>query len=244
MRPYAGDFYNTGRETFLLPVTWRDGWPVITAPGQAIPAVHKRPRLPVQPAPAVPTNGAFSVREEFNGRELPPSWMTMRNPRTRWYSLSGGQLRLDARPVALGDYGNPSLLARRQQHREATATTRVAFTPRKAGDEAGLVALQNDEYWFFLAVGTENGRRVVRLKRRAGGGDPVTGNVLASAPLPSAGAVSLRIAARGGEYDFLYSTGGGPWQALRRGEDGTILSTKTAGGFVGAVFGLHAVAAP
>jgi alpha-N-arabinofuranosidase len=244
VRPYAGDYYNTGRETFLLPVTWRDGWPTITAPGQAIPAVHKRPRLPVQPPPAVPINGAFSVREEFNGRELPPSWMTMRNPRQRWYSLAGGQLRLEARPVGLGDFGNPSLLARRQQHPEATASTRVAFTPRKAGEEAGLVALQNDEYWFFLAVGTQDGRRVLRLKRRAGSGDSAGGKVIATAPLPSSGPVSLRIAARKAEYDFLYSTGSREWQTLRSGEDGTILSTKTAGGFVGAVFGLHAVAAP
>jgi alpha-N-arabinofuranosidase len=205
--------------------------------------VHKRPRLPTQPEPAVPMTGAFSIRDEFDERALPLSWMTMRNPRTRWYNLAGGQLRLEARPVGLGDFGNPSLLARRQQHPDATASTRVAFTPRTVGEEAGLVALQNDEYWFFLAVGSEDGRRVLRLKRRAGSGEPAGGKVVASAPLPSSGAVSLRIAARKGEYDFLYATGGG-WQALRRGEDGTILSTKTAGGFVGAVFGLHAVAAP
>jgi alpha-N-arabinofuranosidase len=243
VRPYAEDFYNTGRETFLLPVTWKDGWPVITEPGQAIPWVHKRPHLPVQPAPAVPTSGAFSVREEFNGPALPLSWMTMRNPRTSWHSLARGQLRLAARPVGLGDFDNPSLLARRQQHPDATATTRVAFNPRAAGEEAGLVALQNDEYWFFLAVGAENGRRVVRLKRRAGSGDPANGKVVASAPITLSGPVSLRIVARRGEYDFLFANGSG-WQTLRTGEDGTILSTKTAGGFVGAVFGLHAVAAP
>ena len=28
-RTYEGVHYNTGRETFLLPVTWRDGWPII-----------------------------------------------------------------------------------------------------------------------------------------------------------------------------------------------------------------------
>jgi alpha-N-arabinofuranosidase len=243
VRPYQGDFYNTGRETFLLPVMWRDGWPTITAPGQAIPAVHKRPRLPAQPAPAVPMNGAFAVREEFDRAALPPSWMTMRNPRERWHELAGGRLRLQARPVGLGEFGNPSLLARRQQHSHATAATQVDFAPRRDGDEAGLVALQNDEYWYFLAVGLENGRRVVRLKRRAGSGDAPGGITLASAPLPSAGPVSLRIAARGGAYDFHYATGGGAWRALRVGEDGTILSTRTAGGFVGAVFGLHAAAA-
>jgi alpha-N-arabinofuranosidase len=77
----------------------------------------------------------------------------------------------------------------------------------------------------------------------AGSGDPANGKVVASAPITLSGPVSLRIVARRGEYDFLFANGSG-WQTLRTGEDGTILSTKTAGGFVGAVFGLHAVAAP
>jgi alpha-N-arabinofuranosidase len=244
VRPYGGDFYNTGRETFLLPVTWKDGWPQITQPGETIPVTHKRPALPAQAAPGVPMNGAFHLREEFEGAALPPSWMTMRNPRDRWYALANGKLRIEARPVGLGDFGNPSLLGRRQQHPDAAATTKIDFVPRRAGDEAGIVALQNDEYWFFLAVTTENGRRVVTLKRRAGSGDPTGGVAVASAPLPASGAVSLRIVARGGQYDFQYAGPDGRWQTLRAGEDGTILSTKTAGGFVGSVFALHARSAP
>jgi hypothetical protein len=30
MRPYGGYFYNLGRETFLVPVRWEDGWPVMS----------------------------------------------------------------------------------------------------------------------------------------------------------------------------------------------------------------------
>src|SRR5699024_2177834 len=32
MRPYGGYHYNLGRETFLVPVVWEEGWPVF-APG-------------------------------------------------------------------------------------------------------------------------------------------------------------------------------------------------------------------
>ena len=35
--------YNTGRETFLLPVAWRDGWPVILPPGQPVPPTTRAP---------------------------------------------------------------------------------------------------------------------------------------------------------------------------------------------------------
>jgi xylan 1,4-beta-xylosidase len=245
VRPYAGDFYNTGRETFLLPVAWKDGWPRITAAGETIPYVHARPDLPPQAAP-VPASGAFAVRDEFGGPKLPPYWMMMRNPRETWWSLSGGALRLRARPVALGDNGNPSFLARRQQHGNAAASTELRYCPRRDGDEAGLAALQNDAAWYLLAVGETDGKPVLELKRRASEGEPAGGTVIASAPLPvSCGApIRLRIEARGGAYDFSWAAPGGPWRTLRRGADGTMLSTKQAGGFVGAVFGLYAFAGP
>ncbi|WP_243455545.1 glycoside hydrolase family 43 protein [Sphingosinicella sp. BN140058] len=242
VRPYQGDFYNTGRETFLLPVSWQNGWPRITAPGAPIPLTHPRPDLPIGASAPVPTNGAFSVREDFDGTALPPTWLMMRNPRQRWYALANGRLSLQPRAVSLGDFGNPSLLGRRQQHLNATASTSVRFAPHGEGDEAGLVALQNDEYWFFLSVSQRDGHRIVKLERRAGPSDPAGGVEIAAAPLPgnAEAPVSLRIRARGGSYDFFYATRDGAWQALRQGEDGKILSTRIAGGFVGSFFGLHA----
>jgi len=43
-RPYAPDRWATGRETFLLPVTWTaDGWPQILPPGERVPYVVKAP---------------------------------------------------------------------------------------------------------------------------------------------------------------------------------------------------------
>jgi len=241
-RPYSGDFYNTGRETFLLPVRWVDGWPVMTAPGATIPYVHPRPKLPVQPAPAVPTNGDFSLREEFDAPELAPYWMMLRNPKSRWYALDApkGALTLQARPEALGARLNPSYLGRRQQNIDATATTRVQFTPAADGDRAGIAALQSDEYFYFLGVAREAGRTVVKVERRAGAGDPVHGVVLASAPVGAGRPIELRIEARGGRYDFAYAEAPGRWVTLLRDADGEMLSTKVAGGFVGVTIGMYA----
>lgn len=165
----------------------------------------------------------------------------MRNPRERWYRMAGGSLQLQARPVGLGDFGNPSLLVRRQQHIDAEAATVVRFAAEKEGDKAGLAVLQNDDNWYLLSVG----RGAVAVERRAGPEDPREGRVVASVPLRADGtAVRLKIAAHGGRYDFLYAPGDGEWRPLLEGADGTILSTKGAGGFVGAVFGLYAHAAP
>jgi alpha-N-arabinofuranosidase len=41
-------------------------------------------------------------------------------------------------------------------------------------------------------------------------------------------------------YSFYYDADGKGWTALRLNDDGRILSTEVAGGFVGAVVGLHA----
>jgi xylan 1,4-beta-xylosidase len=244
-RPYSDDFYNTGRETFLLPVTWHGGWPQILPQGRPIPVVLPRPDLPSRPHPPVPTSGSFRLVDHFIEKQLAPYWMMLRTPNERWYSLQGGSLILQARPSGIGERGNPSFLARRQQHANATASTVVRFTPEKDGDRAGLAALQNDAFWYFIGVERRDGRAVITLERRAGPDDPVDGRTVSSVPLEGAAGAPLylKIAAHGGIYDFYYSYRPNRWQPLKLGEDGTLLSTKRAGGFVGAMFGLYAFAA-
>ena len=234
VRPYTGDFFNTGRETFLMPVTWQNGWPRITRPGEAIPYSHARPRFPRQPAARPATNGTLAIRDEFDGDVLPLYWMMLRNPHSRWYRLEDGRLVLTARHAGLGDNANPSFLARRQQNPNASAETVVRFTPRQDGDRAGLVAFQNDQYWASIAVGVAQGQPVVTLEWRHGA-EPT---VVASAPLraPPGAPVYLRITAKGADYSFAYAIKAGHWLPLGR-VDGTTLSTRTAGGFIGTVFG-------
>jgi xylan 1,4-beta-xylosidase len=240
-RPYSGDFYNTGRETFLLPVTWRDGWPRITGPGEAIPYARPAPGLAADRAP-VPTAGAFHVRDDFLGRNLPLYWMQMRNPRERWWRLAGGTMSIDPRPVRLGDNANPSLLARRQQHMDATAATELRSCPAAEGEEAGIAALQNDDFWYLLALQRTSGGTRLILRRRAGAAEPAAGTIVAETPWRCGAPLRLRVAANRAAYAFSYAAGGQAWRQLGPSQDGTILSTRTAGGFVGAMFGLYAYA--
>jgi len=47
VRPYDGQHFNTGRETFLLPVTWTDdNWPTILEGEETVPVKLQRPDLP------------------------------------------------------------------------------------------------------------------------------------------------------------------------------------------------------
>jgi alpha-N-arabinofuranosidase len=246
-RPYGDDTYNIGRETFLLPVKWVNDWPVMLSGSETVPYTTQRPRLPVQSAAARPTHGNFEQRDEFNGTELAPYWQVIRTPHERWYDLasSPGSLVLRPRHADFGPTAQPSFVGRRQQHLEASASTAIRYAPTADGDKAGLVAFQNDQYYYFLAVARAEGRDVVRLEKHAGASTGPEGLVVASAPLriPSRDPVFLKIQARGGRYDFYYATREGDWKLLHRDADGTILSTKVAGGFVGTLFGMYAYSA-
>jgi len=243
-RPYGDDLYNTGRETFLMPVRWEGGWPIIAAGTEPVPYLHRAPALPTQPPPAMRTSGNFSLRDDFDKNELAPYWNMIRTPRENWYDLSSkpGWLTLHARPVELGKRGQPSFIGRRQQHMYASVSTAMVYSPRRRGDKAGLVAFQNDDFYYFLGIELGDGGPVVAVERHAKLAGTPRASVIASAPLlaPPNNRLFLKIDARGGAYDFSYAHEPQKWKPLVLGADGTLLSTKIAKGFVGTFFGLHA----
>jgi alpha-N-arabinofuranosidase len=103
---YGKDFYNLGRETFLLPVDWSGEWPVILGKGLPVPLVGQAPLPTTSGGP--PMTGSFAAREEFDGAGLGLGWMTMRGVP---YTVTGGSLVLAAGRDGLGDLGKPAFVA-------------------------------------------------------------------------------------------------------------------------------------
>nr|WP_244501525.1 glycoside hydrolase family 43 protein [Sphingomonas gellani] len=234
VRPYQGDYYNIGRETFLLPVTWKDGWPIILPKGRSIPFVGARPRLPVGARGPVPTRGDFGYVDEFDGDRLGMQWVGIRTPKAPFYRLDHGDLILD-RGTPLGDLsGVPAFVARRQQHHIATMSTTVRFEPDRDGDRAGLAAVQSDANYLFFGVTRVAGKPVIALFTADQGKE----RLVASAPA-TRGPVTLTIRADGGSMAFDYQQAGGR-HVLARNVDARFLSTKSAGGFVGTLVGPYA----
>jgi xylan 1,4-beta-xylosidase len=241
--PYEDDFYNTGRETFLLPVHWAHGWPVILDAGETVPRVVKRPKLPAPAAPAPPMTGPLQWAADFSGTQLPYSLNTLRTPTSRWWSLDASQdaLFLEPRPEDLDSKHDPSLVARRQQHANFSSSVQIQFSQSDKPSDAGLVAFQNETHSFFLGVRLNAERqRTIFLEKRNSDVSQV-----ASASLPgNAHEVTLKVEGAGARYRFYYRVEHGPWTQLGGDQDGTILSTKTAGGFVGTYIGLFARSLP
>jgi xylan 1,4-beta-xylosidase len=249
IRPYEGGKSNIGRETFLLPVTWENDWPVILEKGVALPRITKRPDLPAGD-PSPPTAGSFTWKDDFDSEKLGLHWLFLRTPRETWWSLSDrpGSILIAPRPVGLTSVskrdhkanGNPSFIARRQQHVNFKASTRIAIRSHEGDSEAGLAALQNDTNYFFLSLAYSGGKAQEIFLERHAGYDGKR-EVIAKAQVPpSVKAVELQIEGEGKDYRFLWRANDQQeWRILKDQVDGSILSTQDAGGFVGTLIGMH-----
>jgi alpha-N-arabinofuranosidase len=230
MRPYGGYYYNLGRETFLAPVRWEDGWPIVSAGTGRVEFAYPSPDLPEQRWPSTP------ACDHFDGVTLAPQWFFLRTPREDFWSLSdrSGWLRLRLRPPHLAELSNPSFVGRRQQHIHFVTQTLLEFTPQSENECAGLALVQNNNFHFRFVV-TRADQPIVRLIKRTHG----TEEILAEQPL-AAGRCYLKVEAHEQNYNFYAAAEPDQWQPIAEGVDGRILSTPLAGGFVGAVIALYA----
>ena len=241
-RPYRGNQYNLGRETFLLPMQWQNGWPTVLPPGKEVPLVAERPALPSTPA-AQPTTGPFQWSESFTANKLPFSWVTVNIPRSPWFSTGDG-LRIQASDVPLGEFkrGQPAFVGHRLQHHHATLETTLDPNTLASGEQAGLAVLQNEaHYYALMRVEDAEGAAVV-LYRRSNNEQPLQGEALARAALPKGSdPLHLRFQLNGPTLDAAWSSGNGDWQVLATQQDASILSNDVAGGFTGVIFGPYAL---
>jgi len=241
-RPYppaASHYYNMGRETFLVPMTWKDGWPVSRDGSGEVKRSYPVPDLPEHRWADEYGIGSFEFCDDFDGKKLGSRWNFMRSAKPAGV-LPGereGHLMIRCGADGLTDMGVPAFAGIRQRHQEFTATTAMEFAPNDDGESAGIAVVQNSTTYFTVGLSRKRGQYVVRLERQANDGRPA--EIVCECPVAQ-GRVELRISARGAEYSFAFSADGKSWTSLGQ-LDGTILSTRHTGGFVGAYVGLYAI---
>lgn len=229
-RPYGGYYRNLGRETFLVPFVWEDGWPIVNPGKGMIESEMAFPNLPEHKWPSLPHADSFETEQ------LDDRWNFIRTPRGNFWSVTErpGFLRLKAKKETIMEEENPSFVGRRQQHINFFAQTVMEFQPHTDKETAGMVLLQNHNYQFRMEVIRQNNQNFIRLIRREAGVD----EEIAAKPVDKS-KVYLKVEAIGQQYSFYYTTKPFDWELLRAGTDGTILSTDKAGGFVGAYIGMY-----
>ncbi|MCD9873390.1 glycoside hydrolase family 43 protein [Streptomyces guryensis] len=231
VRPGGGTpgWHVLGRETFLAPVTWVDGWPVVGEVALELPA----PAWPLVPGPVQPG------RDDFDLSELRPQWISVRDrPAERCTTKErSGWLTLRARGASL-DEPDVIFVGRRQQHLTCGARTRID----PAEGRGGLAVRLDEEHHYEI----EASEGEVRLLSRIG---PLN-SVVASRPVPAGPVVlgvrvsgtPLRDARTGPDVlTFGVEEPDGTFTELGT-LDGRYLSTEVAGGFTGRVIGMYAAA--
>lgn len=240
VRPYEGNKYNTGREVFMLPVDWSGEFPVFIGghdpiqPTQTLPAgvenkTGKDGFLP---------NGNWTYTDAFDGPELDQRWVMLRTPDSTFHRFENGALLLDKKPVSTKERKQPSLVGFRQQHITFSAETEMKFIPEAEGDLAGMVCFQDDMYNYIFGITLVDGVKSVVLEKNFRG----TSEIVASAPITK-DKVTLKVTGDKANYSFWYSTKPGEFTALAENQDGSILSTDVAGGFIGNIICLYATSA-
>jgi xylan 1,4-beta-xylosidase len=214
VRPLGGFpfFHLLGRETFLADVSWADGWPTAelvsgTGPDEA------------------------SWRDDFDGAQLAPHWLSVRaRPRNSWSLTDHPRWLTMSATVAQVD----TFLGRRQQHLSVTVRARVRVEPRTRG---GLRIRLDDRHFYDVEVADGGVQARVTI-------GPIS-QLLGSLPMPERNIVlrietrrnaSPSIAAPHPDAVTLAVESDGEIIELAS-VDGRYLSTEVAGGFTGRVVG-------
>jgi len=225
-----------GRMSHLVPMEWKDGWPVPTSGSKAPSTID----LPESPLPGY----GMVTSDDFESSELALEWQFNHNPDNKNWSLSANPgyyrittSRTDSRVVTA-----KNTLTQRTFGPKCSGRTLVDGTGMKDGDFAGMVALQDDKG--FVALTKESGSyKVVMYTGTKDGESQKESKAI------SGSKVYLRIdfdlpVDRGTAY-FYYSTDGSTWTKI--GSDVKLnydlhmfvgvrwglfnFATKTAGGY-------------
>lgn len=236
-RPYENTFYNTGRETFLLPVTWHDGWPMLLDQNQPVPLQVNAPHLlntqtnKFQYA----TTGNFRWEDNFSGDQLKPEWNFINTPEALpWYKLEKNGIILSVSKNALSSLQQPHFIGRRQQHMRFQAATKL-HPPTQPQESAGIAAFQNEKANYYFAITKQNQQMQIFVEQcQKTGCSP-----LIRKTLPNFKQITLGIEGNQGQLTFTYQIDQKTAVSLLKNADGKLLSTQVAGGFVGTYLGIH-----
>ncbi|NRF37772.1 glycoside hydrolase family 43 protein [Pedobacter foliorum] len=240
VRPYEGDFYNTGREVFIAPVKWINDWPVINPDHVEVQYEYKVNWKEVKPDNQLPITGNFDFKAPFKD-SLSTAFLFLRTHNPSWYNFKDNKdaLTIKLLPQTILEKGNPAFIGRRQQHLLSSASTEMSFSTTKANEKAGMVIFQNENHFYFMCKSYDKGKDVIQLFK----GNPATDkmDLLKQVELPSTQKnLYFKISSEGDAYSFWYALQENNWKPLADKIDGKYLSTLVAKGFVGALYGMYA----
>lgn len=240
VRPYEGDFYNTGRETFIAPVKWIDNWPVINPDHEEVQYEYQVNWKEEKHKDQLPLSGNFNYKVAFKD-SLNTQFLFLRTHNPSWYNFKDNKnaLTIKLLPETIIEKGNPAFIGRRQQHLESSASTELVFSTKNSNEKAGMVIFQNENHFYYLCKSFDNGKDVIQLFK----GNPNSSkmDLLKQVNLPTTQKnVYLKINSDKSLYSCWFALKENDWKLVADNLDGKYLSTAVARGFVGSLYGMYA----
>lgn len=230
IRPAAGSMSHLGRETFLTPICWVNGWPKVL-PGRRAAITSEGPLT----KPQLPRT---AWRDNFTKTAFGPEWLFVKEPVPQNYTRTGGTLVLRPTTALLtGEGASPTFAAVRPLDFDCLFQTELLFAPAEQGDEAGLALYLSPRYNYRIGVRrAADGDRLVVEKHA----DDFT--ELAFCAPAGEGKIRLIVRAAREQYAFYYA-----WQGqeprLAATASTRFLCCELAGKcFTGTLAGLYAQA--
>jgi beta-xylosidase len=161
----SGDWYAllfqdhgaVGRIPVLVPLAWKDAWPVFGLNGKVPLHIGTIP-------PDYDTLGNIVCSDHFDETALKPAWQWNHNPDNKAWSLSArpGWLRLCTGRTSEGLLDARNTLTQRMYGPECCGSTLLDISAMREGDVAGLAALQ--DHYGFISIKKEAGECQIYLE--------------------------------------------------------------------------------
>ena len=257
-RLIEGYHKNLGRETFIAPVVWEEGWPIISPGTGKVEWSYPAPDLPATSERVVP------ARDDFEGDKLGMNWVFFGTPYENFYSVSDSKLTMKLLPRSISqevskiditatgvDKNVPThgFIGRRQLHANFRMSTRMNFLALEDTETVGLVIMQACNHQFRLERSMEKGKQILRLIQCTSeiNGYPHQPNFqcttteieLAKTEVDGENII-LTITAKGQSHNFYYGTDEENQQLLYANADGRKLNPESVGGMVGTILCMFA----
>lgn len=148
-RPYGDKlhrFINMDRETFIVPVRWEEGWPVIAPETGKIENAYSLSGGVVKRSDDDADAVIMPVVDDFNENEIKPYWLTNRafcDNLIRWDEVSGMLRLYGGAPIQSEE--NLAMIVRRQTSFCYEACTQLTCHFANQGDCAGIICYQNEK---------------------------------------------------------------------------------------------------
>jgi xylan 1,4-beta-xylosidase len=226
IRPTNGKS-NLGRETFLTPVVFENGWLRI-ADGKArmeydAPILHEQKRI---------NRMVF----DFKQKMWEPQWIFLHSPTAEAYQRKNGCVTLYPSTSSFDAPESPTFAAVRPLDFDCSFETVLDFTPQKVGDEAGVVIyLQSDFHYRICKRKTEHGI-VIAVEKTADDFNQVA----YQREVPE-GTLHVKIACDRLYYHFYYAVCDEPMQEACMASTRFLCCETTDRSFTGTVMGIYAL---